>query len=62
MAKAHGATKTGDNLGRSWRVSLVCGEGLVDQIGFYVSLWMSPARGMQPGHSPQEVSVAGTCV
>ena len=35
MAKAHGAAKTGDNLGRSWRVSWVCGEGCVDRIGFY---------------------------
>ena len=35
MAEAHGATKTCDNLGRSWRVSWVCGEGRVDRIGPY---------------------------
>ena len=35
MAKARGAAKTGNNLGRSWRASWVCGEGRVDWIGFY---------------------------
>ena len=35
MAKAHGAAKTGDNLGRSWHVSSMCGEGCVDRRGFY---------------------------
>ena len=35
MAKAHGAAKTGDNLGRSWCVSWVCDEGRVDWTGFY---------------------------
>jgi hypothetical protein len=61
-AKAHGATKIGDNLGRSWHVSWVCGEGWVDQIGFYDESLMSLARGMRPGHSLREVHVAGTCV
>ena len=35
MAKAHGAAKTGDNLGRSWLVFWVCDEGQVDRTGFY---------------------------
>ena len=35
MAKEHGATKTGNNLGRSWHASWVCGEGCVDQVGSY---------------------------
>ena len=35
MAKAHGAAKTGSNLGRSWRASWVCGLGQVDRARSY---------------------------
>ena len=55
MAKAHGAAKTGDNLGRSWHVSSMCGEGCVDRRGFYDesldesclgdATWAFPMRG-----------------
>jgi hypothetical protein len=30
VAKAHGAAKTGNNLGRSWHASWVSGEGQVN--------------------------------
>ena len=35
MDKALGADETANNLGRSWRVSRVCGEGQVNRAGFY---------------------------
>ena len=35
MAKAHGAAKTSNNLGRSWHASWVCGESRVNRAGFY---------------------------
>jgi hypothetical protein len=35
VAKVHGATKTGNNLGRSWHASWICGKGRVDRVGFY---------------------------
>jgi hypothetical protein len=35
VAKAHGAAKTGNNLGRSWRASWVSGEGRVNRAGSY---------------------------
>ena len=62
MAKAHGAAKIGDNLGRSWRVSWYVVR--VESTGHdsTTSLWTSLARGMRPGHSLREVPVAGTCV
>ena len=46
MAKAHGAAKTGDNLGRSWRVSWVCGEVELTRQDSMMSLLTSLARGM----------------
>ena len=49
MAKAHGATTTGDNLGRSWHVSWLCGEGQVEQTGFYDESWDESCQG-GPGH------------
>jgi hypothetical protein len=49
------------NMGRSWRVSWVCGEGRVNRAGFYDESWDKSCRGVLPGHSPREVSVAGTC-
>ena len=45
MAKAHGAFKTGDNLGRSWHVSWVCGEGRVDRAGSYDESLDEPCQG-----------------
>jgi len=60
VAKAHGAAKTGDNLGRSWHVSSMCGEGCVDRRGFYDEsleescqgdvTWAFPMRGTCGGY------------
>ena len=60
MAKAHGAAKTSNNLGRSWRASWVCGEGRVDRAGFYDEsldescqgdvTWAFPTRGICGGY------------
>ena len=49
------------DLGRSWRVSWVCGEGRVDRAGFTTSLGDKSCRRTLPGRSPREIPVARTC-